>query len=390
MYPLRIVYLAAGILCIVYLFSFHCMRCNNAVTHDPDRPRMACNGRVDDTVPNGDHSTTNRRVDYIALSQDPLADVQVLYHVHHCPDVSIPSFPFGPLLRDTGVCAEPIPFCCAFCMCITFQPCRNTYRVANTGADWNEVRNITCTHQEIGVLVQCAHCHAPSDFHLQLALFKEYYEEVFDMVRDGRVTLFDLRRSVAAVSFWPPRSGASLARRLSRVASQVAEAISMDTALPTRASALVFEYWQGVGHDFLSPTSSFTESLEMYQCTHAWPCANHASSTRACMWTRWAQHWLNELHLCDLRARFALPRTWEAWVGHRLPDWRGPASMPSGTWGRHDAFGDGDAFLTMAAEHHFLGPVLRASWAPFQKPEDRRSDAWYTPSSVANALLFRV
>jgi len=44
----------------------------------------------------------------------------------------------------------------------------------------------------------------------------------------------------------------------------------------------------------------------------------------------------------------------------------------------------------MAAEHHFLGPVLRASWASFQKPEDRRSDAWYTPSSVANALLFRV
>ena len=60
---------------------------------------------------------TFRRTDFVALSQDPNLEYTScpLYHVHSCPDVTVPSFPVGPLLRDTGVCDEAIPFCCVSC-----------------------------------------------------------------------------------------------------------------------------------------------------------------------------------------------------------------------------------------------------------------------------------
>ena len=351
--------------CIVYILY---------VSSSRGRANMNCDARVDESDnPYGDNLMGFRRTDYTALSQDPL-DVRTLLHVHSCPDVTIPSFPFGPLLRDTGTCGELIPIRCAFCSLITYQPCRTTYRVAHTGADWNGIRDADCKHQEMCILVQCSHCHAPSDFHIQLALFKEYYEEVFDYVRKGFVTLFDIRRSITAVSYWPPQSGFPLARRLSHLASQVSEALCIDTALPRPSSSLVLQYWQGVEHDFLSPCSSFTRTLEMYDCTHAWPCANSFSVTRPCMWMRWSEHWLQELHICDMRrkhrGRFALPRFWDEWIETRRPDWmtrpewnieRTRSGLPTelGPWGRHDSFGDGATFLNMATTHTGMGPVLK-------------------------------
>ena len=157
---------------------------------------MASSFETDDKFEHGGNLMSICRSDYIALSQDPLADFPRLVHVHSCPDVTVPSFPFGPLLRDIGVCEELLPLRCAFCARTTYQYCRNTYRVAHTGADFAGRRPAICAHQEVAILVECAYCSAPSDFHIQLAMFKEYYEEVFDMVRGGRVTLFDLRRSV--------------------------------------------------------------------------------------------------------------------------------------------------------------------------------------------------
>ena len=63
------------------------------------------------------------------------------------------------------------------------------------------------------------------------------------MVRDGPVTMYDIRRSVSVVSFWPPRSGGILVIRLSRVTSQVSEALVSDTSLSSSISSLVREYW---------------------------------------------------------------------------------------------------------------------------------------------------
>ena len=212
--------------------------------------------------------SSTRRFDFIGLSQDPNNEAPRLLHLHDCPDGNVPSFPFGPLMRGIGVCQEAIPFCCSSCGRTTYQACRSTYRVAHTGADWNDHRPEFCHHREMPVLVQCEHCNAPSDFHLHLALFKEYYEEVFDMVRDGRVTLYDLRRSVTVVSFWPPRTGGSLLPRLSRLASQVSEAIASVSSLPVCSSSLVLEYWQGATHDYFSSDSSFACTWELYKCNH--------------------------------------------------------------------------------------------------------------------------
>ena len=360
---------------------------------------MASTFENDDKFSHSGNLMSICRSDYIALSQDPLADFPRLVHVHSCPDVTVPSFPFGPLLRDIGVCEELLPLRCAFCARTTYQHCRNTYRVAHTGADFAGRRPEICAHQELAVLVECAYCSAPSDFHLQLAMFKEYYEEVFDMVRGGRVTLFDLRRSVAAVSFWPPTSGGALGYRMSRVASQVSEALCMDTVVPPVVSSLVMEYWQGVAHDFMMPDSPFTSGWQMYNCAHAWPCANNETFTRPCLWLRWSQHWLHELQVCEvLYSRrgmpFVLPRTWESWVDDRRPDWIAQDHAITSDWGdlgslaletygggpcgRYDNFSDGDAFLKMATHHYMLGPELLNPSPPFSKPEARRSDAWYS------------
>ena len=98
--------------------------------------------------------TTICRMDYIALATVPCTEFPRLVHVHLCPDATAPSFPFGPLLREVGVCDEPIPLCCAFCGRITEQSCRRTYRVADTGADWNDFRDEVCHHKDIAVLVE--------------------------------------------------------------------------------------------------------------------------------------------------------------------------------------------------------------------------------------------
>ena len=269
---------------------------------------------------------TKCQLDYIALAQAPHAD-QTCARVHLCSDVLVPSFPFGPLLRDAGVCEHSIPFGCAFCGRTTEQPCRRTYRVVNTGATWDGKRDEICHHKELPILVACAHCHSPSDFHIQLAIFKEYYEEVLDMVRDGRVSLFDVRRSVTVVSFWPPEPGCDLLRLMSLTVSQVSDALTSNLAMPVSISTLVMEYWQGVADDYLSPSSTFANSFGLYDCTHVWPCENHWSFNRPCLWTRWAQHWIDELHLCDhrlynpYRHGRQLPRSWDEWIDQRRGDW---------------------------------------------------------------------
>ena len=324
---------------------------------------------------------TIRRTDFIALSQDPNVQYPVLPHVHSCPDVTVPSFPFGPLLRDMGICDEALPLCCASCGRTTYQPCRNTYRVCHTGADWNGVRDEFRRHREMPILVQCQHCNAPSDFHIQLALFKLYYEEVFDMVRDGRVTLYDLRRSVTVVSHWPPRPDDILMRRLSGLASQVSEAIG---TLPGGVSALVMEYWQGVTQDYLSPHTKFVFSMDMYKCDHVWPCANHETFDRPCLWMRWSQHWVHELHLCDAQSYHFMnlfPLTWQSWVDQRTfrsaPLAPVHESLRLAPWGMFDSFGDGDDFLKMAECHPTLGPIALQENGPYFKNEHRCHDAWY-------------
>ena len=346
--------------------------------------------------------TTICRMDYIALATVPCTEFPRLVHVHMCPDATAPSFPFGPLLREVGVCDEPIPLCCAFCGRITEQSCRRTYRVADTGADWNDFRDEVCHHKDLAVLVGCVNCDAPSDFHIQIALFKEYYEEVFDKVRAGRLSLFDLRRSVTVVSSWPPRPAGELLRRLSHLASQVSDALPSDLALPVTALSLVMEYWQGVTEDYLSPKSSFALSLGMYECTHVWPCVNHQYFARPCLWTRWSQHWIHELHLCDSRLynpyrhERQLPRTWDEWVTQRQVDWKTPPTRceadsigfvqqglqgPGALTHFYNSFDGGAEFLQMASTSYHLSNYFTHPSHPDHKPEDRKTDGWYIPAS---------
>ena len=99
-------------------------------------------------------------------------------HIHQCPDwdyEEFPIFPYGPLLRDCGSCTELIPMSCAFCNRVSVQPCRTVYRVALTGADWHGFRHPNHPLRETGVLIECSHCGAPGEFHINLALFKGYY-----------------------------------------------------------------------------------------------------------------------------------------------------------------------------------------------------------------------
>ena len=265
--------------------------------------------------------------------------------------------------------------------------------MCHTGADWNDSRDEFRRLREMPVLVQCEHCNAPSDFHIQLALFKEYYEEVFDMVRDGRVTLYDLRRSVTVVSYWPPRPNGVLLRRLSVLASQVSDALGpLVTDTFGRISSLVMEYWQGVTQDYLSQHSKFVYSLDMYNCNHLWPCDNNETVTRPCLWMRWSQHWVHELHVCDSRSYQYMnefPLTWQAWVDQRLPDWhfipdglpyRIPTFYPvtaMAPWGMFDSYWEGDDFLKMAACHPFLSPTELQDIGPYVKKEHRTHDTWY-------------
>jgi hypothetical protein len=350
--------------------------------------------------------TTQCRMDYLALAQVPCADFPTIVHAHLCPDVLVPSFPFGPLLRAAGDCDHPIPLCCAFCERITEQPCRQTYRVANTGASWDGKRDEICQHKEIAVLVECAHCHAPSDFHIQLALFKEYYEEVLDMVRVGRVSLFDVRRSVTVVSFWPPEPGGDLLRLVSRVASDVSDALTSDLVLPVSISSLVMEYWQGVADDFLSPISTYATSFGLYDCTHVWPCVNHRSFDRPCLWTRWSQHWIDELHLCDhrlynpYRHGSQLPRSWNEWVDQRRSDWlpvpitdypvyaHAPAYLAAAREGMfthfYNSFDGGAEFMEIVSKVRRFGnypqyPTYPLRGVPHSKLAVRNTDAWYSP-----------
>ena len=203
------------------------------------------------------------------------------------------------------------------------------------------------------------------------------------MVRDGRVTLYDLRRSVAVVSHWPPRPDDILMRRLSGLASEVSETIG---TLPGGISSLVMEYWQGVTQDYLSPHTQFVLSMDMYKCNHVWPCANNETFDRPCLWMRWSQHWVHELHICDSQSYHFMhrfPPTWQAWVDQRAPAWgsapRAPVheALRHAPWGMFDSFWDGDDFLKMAECHPTLGPIPFQQDGPSFKAEHRCHDAWY-------------
>ena len=228
-------------------------------------------------------------------------------YCHTCPDSeAYPTFPYGPLLRACGSCEEPIPMSCAFCERVSEQPCNTVYRVALTGADWHGFRSAQCPSRETGVLVKCTHCDAPGEFHIHLALFKGYYSEVLDLVREGRISLFDVRRSVNVVAEWPPHPDRPLIRLISHLANELSASLAA-TPLPNACGALVFAYWQGAGPDYLLEETTFTNSFdEMYACNHGWPCLKDDGSRQYCLWTQWAQQWIHELVVCDGRA--AIPR----------------------------------------------------------------------------------
>ena len=255
-------------------------------------------------------------------------------HLHECPDgdtESYPTFPYGPFLHNCGDCTEGIPMYCAFCAQVTERPCNTVYRVALTGADWHGFRESHCVTRETGVLVECSHCGAPGEFHIHLGLFKGYYTEVLDLVRGGRVSLFDVRRAVNVVAEWPPKPDRPLIRLISQLANQLALTLA-DSPLPSVCGAIVLEYWQGAGNDFLLDGTTFTNSFdEMYGCNHAWPCLKDDGSRQYCLWTQWAQQWVHELVICDGRIAIPnyhtcnyLPRTWEEWIERREPEWRAP------------------------------------------------------------------
>ena len=319
-------------------------------------------------------------------------------HIHQCLDSdteSFPIFPFGPLLRDCGSCTELIPMSCAFCDRVSNQPCRNVYRVALTGADWHGFRHPHHPLRETGVLVECSHCGAPGEFHVNLALFKGYYIEVLDLVRKGCLSLFDVRRSVNVVAEWPPEPGRPLIRLISQLANQLA-GVLIDSPLPAVCGAIVLEYWQGAGPDYLLGDSTFVRSFdEMYKCTHGWPCTTDDGVRQYCLWTQWSQQWLHELHVCDGRIAIPryhctqyLPRTWDEWVERRAPEWIEPdgidrtnVPIPSGE--RSSLTMPRTAFARDVPGGY---RVLRSVQLPGHRPlglmkmETRLSMAWYTMS----------
>ena len=299
----------------------------------------------------------------------PPAEHKVGCHRHRCPDVEPgirdTCFPFGPMLRDRGTCTEPIPMSCSFCLGVNVQPCKSTYRVALSGADWDGFRDRNCDIRETGVLVECMHCGAPGDFHIQLALFKGYYSEVLDLVLKGRMSLFDVRRSVIAVANWPPAPGGQLVRLISQLANQLSTAIA-ESPLPGTCGALVIEYWQGAAQDYLLPSAFSTSMVEMYQCNHGWPCVGDDGVRQHCKWLQWAQLWIHELMVCDGRidipyyhARNYLPDCWGEWIERRKPEWR-EAKEGERNWNPQPP-----------------GPKPLG----YVKSEDRMDSAWYTYST---------
>jgi transcription elongation factor Elf1 len=324
-------------------------------------------------------------------------------YIHGCADEDtapneeeFPTFPFGPLLRKSGFrCNVPIPMACAFCERVSEQPCKSIYRVALTGADWHGFRDPSLDPKHSGVLVECSHCGAPGEFHVHLALFKGYYSEVMDLVRNGKMTLFDVRRSVSVVAEWPPQPERPLIRLISHVANQLVESLAA-SPLPTECGALVLEYWQGAGPDFLSDESTFATSFDsMYECNHGWPCRNDDGSRQHCLWTQWAQQWIYELMICDGRIAIPnyhctkyLPRTWGEWIERRSPEWRVPdgvdrstVPIPSGSTATLTVQRAGNVRMGTPREGY---RVLRAIQLPghrplgLVKPERRMTTAWYT------------
>ena len=300
-------------------------------------------------------------------------------HTHLCPDGQFDTFPYGPLMRDHGLCDELIPMSCALCERISYRHCKNVYRVALTGADWDGFRAPGIRHVETGVLDECDHCGAPGDFHIHLAMFKGYYTEVLDLVRTGLLSLYDVRHSANIVAEWPPVTDKPLYRIVAQACIQVTNTLS-DSDLPIECAHIVLEYWQGARPDFFSSNSSFKLTYnEMYQCNHGWPCKSDDGVRQHCKWLLWAQEWIHELMLCDGRTAIPryhgthrLPSTWGAWVDRREPEWR-PRDMQV------------ESEPIMAANpRDGKWRVQRIANLPGSrpvglfKPESRMSGAWYT------------
>ena len=325
------------------------------------------------------------------FNEQSLEHKQGVYR-HTCPDSeAYPTFPYGPLLRACGSCEEPIPMSCAFCERVSEQPCNTVYRVALTGADWHGFRSAHCPSRETGVLVKCTHCAAPGEFHIHLALFKGYYSEVLDLVREGRISLFDVRRSVNVVAEWPPHPDRPLIRLISHLANELSASLAA-TPLPNACGALVFAYWQGAGPDYLLEETTFTNSFdEMYACNHGWPCLKDDGSRQYCLWTQWAQQWIHELVVCDGRAAIPryystnhLPRTWDEWIERRAPEWLEPdgrdrSNVPIPIGGLRSPRA---AYSKKIPTEGYR--VLRSNQLPGHRPlglmklETRITTAWYT------------